>query len=165
MGMSGDFNIEKPDGYIYYETNDGTRLSVAGIQHRKQSFMTAFSGKKDLYFSLEAEPNSSYDKNAVKVMAGNCHIGYIDKETAKLIASDNILKDLLFYPKKFKVTDSGDIYLDYSLLKPGKKFKGEQRVETLGVSIDLPTMAGKRTGCMALLVITSIPAFIIYLFL
>lgn len=35
---------------------------------------------------LELEPDNEYDSNAIKVMIGDCHVGYIDRDVAAYLA-------------------------------------------------------------------------------
>lgn len=40
------------------------------------------------YVRLVREPSNAFDKNAIKVMVGNTHIGYVEKEIASFLAQD-----------------------------------------------------------------------------
>ncbi len=124
-----NFDIEKPEGYIYYESG----LSVAGITRRQSECKRCLkqAGER-AYLYLEAEPNNAHDRNAIRIMGkGGFHLGYVDKETAAEIAQDGILSELLIYPKSAYITKEGNLLINYALLKPGKRFKPEQKVNHL----------------------------------
>ncbi|WP_332058360.1 HIRAN domain-containing protein [Streptococcus canis] len=81
---------------------------VAGVNYRKSNLKKAKEWleysydydeyKNDGYFNpqryeyytqmvyLEREPNNEFDKNAIKVLINNIHVGYIPKKKAKKIA-------------------------------------------------------------------------------
>lgn len=123
------FEIPKPDGYVYYQSG----LSVAGITRRQSECKSCLKqAGKFAYFYLEAEPTNSHDRNAIKFMGkGGYHLGYVDRETAAQIATDGILSELLVYPKSCFITDDGNLLIYFALLKPGKRYKPEQKVNYL----------------------------------
>ena len=121
------YEVEKPAGYVYYASG----LTVSGTNHHKNACNAFLLSPGIHHFTLVREPSNRYDRNAIAFYCGSLHLGYVDRETAAEIAQDGIFDDLIVFPKSLYVTRTGWLMIDYALLKPGARFKPEQRVPFL----------------------------------
>ena len=121
------YEVEKPAGYVYY----ASCLTVSGTNHHQKECSRFLKLPGRNHFHLVREPSNRYDRNAIAFYCGSLHLGYVDRETAAEIAQDGRFDDLIVYPKGLYVTQNGYLMIDYALLKPGARFKPEQRVAFL----------------------------------
>lgn len=58
---------------------------IAGVKFRDGAADYLAELDRDATFTLEPEPTNKYDPNAVKVMHGEKHLGYVPKDLAPLV--------------------------------------------------------------------------------
>jgi len=98
---TGQNHLERypiPEGFQIYER----MLSVTGISFRRKD-AAAFAKGKKLWLEFEREPGNKYDPNAIKLIGCSKRflgvkrrfIGYIPKETSKLIVERNYIDKVL----------------------------------------------------------------------
>jgi hypothetical protein len=102
------------------------RLEIAGINYRFNNAKKIFTNE-DVYIVFEKEPNNKYDKNAIAIYGVNEnkkeHIGYVDKETARFIAENN-LYDFVAPNLKFIMIGYKKVLIsDYQILIKKEKMK------------------------------------------
>lgn len=88
-------------------------VRVAGIFYRGDEAYDALkNASDDSLVTLVAEPTNQHDKNAVKVLLDEVHIGYIPREYSYSVAKN--LKYLAYIkaPDIIKNSDSYDVYID-----------------------------------------------------
>lgn len=88
-------------------------IKVAGISYRGEDAYRALKyASNDSIITLVAEPTNPHDKNAVKVMLDDIHIGYIPRDNSYSVAKN--LKYLAYIndPDITRSTDAFDVYID-----------------------------------------------------
>ena len=120
--MEINSNFKKPNGYVWYDDNECS-LDVAGVKYYVQNLRKACNVKSPV-MTLRQDPKNEYDENAVKILLGGYHIGYIDRDTAQQIADDIECGDLNFsdlvaMPITLIIDDENEYYnVEYSLILP-----------------------------------------------
>lgn len=120
--MEINSNFKKPNGYVWYDDNECS-LDVAGVKYRIQDLRKALEMRNPVMI-LRQEPENEYDENAVKILLGGYHIGYVDRDTAQQIADDIECGDLDFsdlvaMPVSLIIDDENEYYnVEYSLILP-----------------------------------------------
>jgi|GEM_PF-5026698 len=120
--MEINLNFKKPSGYVWYDDNECS-LDVAGVKYRIQDLRKALEMRNPVMI-LRQEPENEYDENAVKILLGGYHIGYVDRDTAQQIADDIECGDLDFsdlvaMPVSLIIDDENEYYnVEYSLIRP-----------------------------------------------
>lgn len=113
---------------IDYEKYDGLSTSEIKSMYSEGDTIYEMPYKTDLFTDCELipEPNNEYDKNAIKVVGDDIHIGYIPKDRCKEVF--NIMEsitniDMYAYGGKYK-----EIYCDIDSgkekIRSGKKDYG-----------------------------------------
>ncbi|MET4634900.1 HIRAN domain-containing protein [Kaistia defluvii] len=130
-----------PEGFRIYLD----RLPVMGLQQRKRD-AAAFCGAQGPELSLEREPSSRHDANAIKVIGSwkgwfgrkRRQLGYVPAEhAAKLISlglAENVHSRLLktylgtdgFVEIEFQIVGPKDLYRTFNPLKPSKALSPEE---------------------------------------
>jgi hypothetical protein len=64
--------------------NDSLSFQLAGAAYRIEDFKRAEVKSGDT-LTLEPEPSNTYDRNAVKALKGDIHIGYIPRHQTSII--------------------------------------------------------------------------------
>lgn len=88
-------------------------VRVAGISYRGEEAYNALrNASDDSLVTLVAEPTNRRDKNAVKVLLDEVHIGYVPREFSYSVAKN--LKYLAYIndPDIMKNADSYDVYIE-----------------------------------------------------
>lgn len=120
--MEINSNFKKPNGYVWYDDNECS-LDVAGVKYYVQNLRKACNIKSPV-MTLRQDPKNEYDENAVKILLGGYHIGYVDRDTAQQIADDiecgNLnFSDLIAMPVSLIIDDENEYYnVEYSLILP-----------------------------------------------
>ncbi len=118
--MEINSNFKKPNGYVWYDDNECS-LDVAGVKYRIQDLRKALKIRNPV-MTMQQEPDNEYDENAIKILLGGYHIGYVDADTAMDIADDIesgnlVFSDLAIMPISFIIDD--EYYnVEYSLIRP-----------------------------------------------
>ena len=81
-------------------------ICVTGIQRYHYSFTNTDTSKQ---LKLTRDYKNKYDRNAIKVLLDDKHIGYIKKEEAQILSP--ILKTNTFYIKKWGVVSHTTGYM------------------------------------------------------
>lgn len=140
--ISNDFGCVHPPGYVFYES----WLYAAGIEHRMDDFMAAFS-KRTIWFELQREPTNPYDSNAIKIIANGRHIAYVDRTTAYGISIDGSFDGMILFPRHLNQKD-GKVKFIYALLKPQSNFNEKWRIRNMTGNIQVNFIREDAGGCL-----------------
>ena len=65
-----------------------TKFFIAGVQFRPLEAKESFKGQEvGDELLLEREPDNKYDPNAVKILSGEFHVGYVPKKFSSEVAA------------------------------------------------------------------------------
>lgn len=91
------------------------RTHIAGVSYRPIECQAAFTELKDGdELELIPEPDNPYDPNAIKVMKGEFHLGYVPAKLAAQIVND--LPNLTAYWNEFDLFPMDEGYMSKNLV-------------------------------------------------
>jgi hypothetical protein len=122
---------EIPDGYQIYEST----LVVMGVQYRKEAAQAFANNTSNCWLELDRDEDNKFDNNAIKVIGCNptnrYFIGYVPKESSKLIIEGGFWGQVIPRLLKTYIGDQGFVEILFQLLGPiGKKYQYLQTEKT-----------------------------------